>query len=91
MVEFMEQIHYVINALSRNHALLFMIETKTICLEMCKESYVEDHESSHIHVYKNCEISTFKDFYRHDDFLFKRTKLFSPKSFCFYGFCFGST
>jgi len=70
-VEFIEQFFYVVkhksskanvvaDALSRRHALLYMVETKILDFELFKELYVDDHDFGEI--YKNCEKGAFKDF-----------------------------
>ncbi|RDX97568.1 hypothetical protein CR513_19657, partial [Mucuna pruriens] len=80
-IEFLEQFPYVIkhkqdkmnvvsNALSRRHALIAMLETKFFCLDCIKGLYKKDIDfgepfSMYVH-------SAIGDFFRHDDFLFKR-------------------
>jgi len=87
-VEFIEQFPYVVkhksckanvvvDALSRRHALLSMVETKILGFELFKKLYVDDHDFGEI--YKNCEKGAFKDSFKHDAFLFKGTKLCVPK------------
>ena len=67
----------MVDALSRRHALLSMVETKILGFELFKKLYVDDHDFGEI--YKNCEKGAFKDSFKHDAFLFKGTKLCVPK------------
>jgi len=82
-VEFIEQFPYVVkhksgkanvvaDALSKRHVLLSMVETKILGFELFKELYVDDHDFG-------CEKVAFKEFFKHDAFLFKGTKLCVPK------------
>ena len=64
--------------LSRRHALLFMAKTKILGFELFKELYDDNDDFGEI--YKNCKKRAFKDFYKHDDLLFKGTKLYVPKA-----------
>ncbi|RDX82417.1 hypothetical protein CR513_36791, partial [Mucuna pruriens] len=80
-VEFLEQFLYVIkhkqgkmnvvmDALSRRHALIAMLETKMLGLD-----YIKEFEP-----FPMCVHSAFHDFFRHDEFLFKGKRLCSPMS-----------
>src|SRR5262249_19669777 len=83
-VEFIESFPYVIqykqgkenivaDALSRRYNLISTLSTKLLGFEHLKELYV--HDSDFSKVYEACEHATFLDFYRHDNFLFKKNKL----------------
>ncbi|RDX85949.1 Retrovirus-related Pol polyprotein from transposon 17.6, partial [Mucuna pruriens] len=79
-VEFLKQFPYIIkhkqgglnvvvDALSRRHTLIVMLETKMLGLDCIKELYEKDIDFSEPFVM--CVLAAFRDYYRHDDFLFK--------------------
>ncbi|RDX71581.1 Retrovirus-related Pol polyprotein from transposon 17.6, partial [Mucuna pruriens] len=88
-IEFLEKFPYVIkhkqgkmiivvDALSRRHALISMLETKLLGLDCIKELYEKDIdfcESFPMYVH-----SAFGDFFRHNGFLFKGKRLYVPMS-----------
>ena len=88
-VEFLEQFPYVIkykrgkgnvvaDALSRRHALLSMVETKLLGLEVLKGLYEEDKEFGQR--YKECEKMAKGEYYRFEGFLFRANRLCVPQS-----------
>ncbi|XP_027912354.1 uncharacterized protein LOC114171680 [Vigna unguiculata] len=88
-VEFLEQFPYVIkykrgkgnvvaDALSRRHALISMVETKLLGLEVLKGLYEEDKEFGQR--YKECEKMAKDEYYRFEGFLFRANRLCVPQS-----------
>ncbi|RDY13741.1 hypothetical protein CR513_01297, partial [Mucuna pruriens] len=86
-VEFLEQFPYVIrqkqgktnilvDALSRRHTLLAMLETKLMGFKSLKDLYMDDNDFK----YDHCVVLANGGFFRHEDFLFKEKKLYVPKS-----------
>ena len=88
-MEFIESFPYVIqykqgkenivaDALSRRYALISTLSTKLLGFEQLNELYA--HDSDFSNVYNACEHAAFRDFYRHEGFLFKGEKLCVPNS-----------
>ena len=63
----------MVDALSRRHALLSMLQTKLFGLESLKEMYKDDVDFAEI--FATCEKFSKNGYYRHDGFLFKVSKL----------------
>ena len=87
--EFIESFPYVIkykqgkdnivaDALSQRYALLSTLDAKLLGFEHIKELYVNDQDFGN--VFNACEKGAFGKFYRHNDFLFKESKLCVPQS-----------
>ncbi|RDX71125.1 Retrovirus-related Pol polyprotein from transposon 17.6, partial [Mucuna pruriens] len=87
-VEFLEQFPYVIkhkqgkvnivvDALSRRHALLAMLETKLLGFESLKDMYVGDDDFKE--PYGLCVISANGGLFMHEGFLFKEKSLCVPR------------
>ncbi|RDY07634.1 hypothetical protein CR513_08229, partial [Mucuna pruriens] len=68
----------VVDALSRRHALLAMLETKLLGFKSLKDLYVTDENSKK--AYDIFVISANEGFFRHECFLFKEKHLYMPKS-----------
>ncbi|RDX92117.1 Tf2-8, partial [Mucuna pruriens] len=86
-LEFIEMFPYVIkyengkkntvsNTLSRRYALLTSLKTKLLGFEIIKDMYVND--SNFGQVWNSCFKHAFGDYYKHDEFLFKKNKLCVP-------------
>ncbi|XP_057994981.1 uncharacterized protein LOC131175280 [Hevea brasiliensis] len=80
-VEFIESFPYVIqykkgkenvvaDALSQRYTLISTLSSKLLDFEHIEDLYVNDHDFSN--GFHACEHLAFKDFYRHDGFLFKK-------------------
>ena len=67
----------MVDALSRRHALLSMLQTKLFGLESLKEMYKDDVDFAEI--FTACEKFSENGYYRHNGFLFKVNKLCVPK------------
>ena len=83
-MEFIETFPYVIkykqgkenvvaDALSRRYALISTLDAKLLGFECVKGLYVDDADFGEI--YKACEKSASGEFFRHDDYLFRKNKL----------------
>ncbi|RDX83908.1 hypothetical protein CR513_35116, partial [Mucuna pruriens] len=69
----------VVDALSRRHSLLSMLETKLLSFEHLKEIYLKDAFFKK-EIYDICVNGANGGFHIHDGFLFKHKKLCVPKS-----------
>jgi len=67
----------VVDALSKRHALLSMLENKLFGLESLKDKYKDDVDFAKI--FAACENFSENGYYRHNGFLFKANKLCVPK------------
>ncbi|KAF8103040.1 hypothetical protein N665_0188s0001 [Sinapis alba] len=67
----------VVDALSRKHALISLMETKVMGFGHIKDQYPEDPNFGDIYV--QCKQDAFGSFYKHDDFLFKDKRLCIPQ------------
>ena len=87
-VEFIESFLYVISykkgkenvvadALSRRFALITTLSSKLLGIEQLKEMYADDVDFAT--VYAACETGAFKNFYRHDGFLFLGHRVCVPR------------
>ncbi|MCV5002764.1 Ty3/Gypsy family RNase HI domain-containing protein, partial [Escherichia coli] len=88
-MEFLEPFPYVIkfkkgkenvvaDALSRRYTLLSTLTTKLLGFEHLKKMYASDPDFADMFVI--CERSGKEDFYRHDGFLFKGSRVCIPQS-----------
>ena len=86
-MEFIETFPYVIrykqgkenivaDALSRRYVLLSTLDAKLLGFEHIEELYPVDLDFSE--EYKSCEKAAIGQFFRHEDFLFRRNKLCIP-------------
>ena len=87
-MEFIETFPYVIkykqgkenvvaDALSRRYALISTLDAKLLGFECIKSLYVSDDDFGEI--YQACEKSASGEYFRHDDYLFRKNKLCVPK------------
>lgn len=67
----------VADALSRRHTLLSTLQTKVVGFEMIKELYPDDPDFQKI--WNTTEVQSFKEYYRHEGFLFKEKTLCIPQ------------
>ena len=88
-IEFLEPFPYVIkykqgkenvvaDALSRRYTLLSTLDAKLLGFEQIKDLYQLDQDFSDL--YSACEKVAFGDYYRHEGFLFRKSKLCVPHS-----------
>ncbi|RDX75671.1 hypothetical protein CR513_44425, partial [Mucuna pruriens] len=68
----------VVDAFSRRHTLLAMLETKLLGFEHLKDLYMDDDDFKE--AYESCANSTNGGFFRHEGFLFKDKRLCVPRS-----------
>ena len=66
----------VADALSRRYILLSSSSAKLLGFEMLKELYKSDSDFEMI--FENCEKKAFGDFYQHEGYLFRESKLCLP-------------
>ncbi|RDY03944.1 Retrovirus-related Pol polyprotein from transposon 17.6, partial [Mucuna pruriens] len=72
------KMNVVVDAFSRRHAPIAMLETKMLGLDCIKELYEKDIDFSE--PFAMCVHSAFHDFFIHDDFLFEEKRLYVPMS-----------
>ncbi|RDY10886.1 Tf2-6, partial [Mucuna pruriens] len=72
-----EKANIVVDALSRRHALLFMLETKLLGFEHLKELYLKDEFFKEI--YELCTLAANEGSYIYEEFLFKDKRLCDQK------------
>ena len=68
----------VTDALSRRYTLVSTLDAKLLSFEQIKDLYPLDQDFSDL--YSACEKVAFGDYYRHEGFLFRKSKLCVPHS-----------
>ena len=66
----------VADALSRRYILLSTLDAKLLGFEHVKDLYENDHDFGEI--FATCNKGAFGDFFKHEEFLFKKNKLCLP-------------